>query len=264
MFKDSELQQVQSPSQKPSDNCLGQSASLLPYQYGKTMNANNMRHDAFYALSELFTFAASSENQFLNMMRVLINENISQFSEKSELSLANLTHSKAVVDEHVQRISSTISCLRNRGGSKWPRPSEPPASDLVQETLQRLADDFAQLLQHAQELSAKCIEGTNTLMTIAMLRESRKAIVQAESLSGLTKLAVFFVPTSFVCSFFGMNFVEFGQGQLSVWVSVSVLIPVLTLSAILCFSSIGSGVNKAFKRMFWNVLSLRKSGAQKF
>jgi Mg2+ and Co2+ transporter CorA len=48
------------------------------------------------------------------------------------------------------------------------------------------------------------------------LKESKKVIEKAESSHKLTLLAFLFLPVSLSTSFFGMNFREFGQGQLSV------------------------------------------------
>jgi hypothetical protein len=234
LFQNSELQQNSGCSKMSPGNSFEQSVNLLPSQYGTSMDPSVMKLDSLYALNELFAFVACSESQFLNMMRVLITENIDNFSEEPELSFANLTHSKAVLDEHVQHTSNTIACLRKRGGVKWPRATDTPAADVVEEALQNLLEDFGQLRKNAQGLSARCVEGTDIIMNTAMLEESRKAIRQAESLNGLTKLAAFFIPTSFVCSFFGMNVIEFGQGRIRVWITIVVLIPVLILSSVLC------------------------------
>jgi CorA-like Mg2+ transporter protein len=251
MFQNSELQQSSGFSKISPGDSFEQSVNLLPSQYGTSMDPSVMKFDSLYALSELFAFAACSESQFLNMMRVLIVENISNFSEQPELSFANLTHSKAVLDEHVQHTSNTIACLRKRGGVKWPRVTATPAADIVEEALQNLLEDFEQLREHAQGLSARCVEGTDIIMNTATLQESRKAIRQAESLNGLTKLAALFIPTSFVCSFFGMNVVEFGPGRISVWVTIVVLIPVLILSGILCFGTSSDALKQFLKKRFY-------------
>jgi hypothetical protein len=47
----------------------------------------------------------------------------------------------------------------------------------------------------------------------ATIRESEKAVVEAQSVTKLTKLAVFFVPLSFVASLFGMNVREVNPGS---------------------------------------------------
>jgi len=72
-------------------------------------------------------------------------------------------------------------------------------------------------------------------MNRASLEESRRAIEQAEKVKRLTLLAFFFVPLSFTASIFGMNFKEFGQGHLSIYIFGIVVGPVFGLSAVVGF-----------------------------
>jgi len=90
-------------------------------------------------------------------------------------------------------------------------------------------------LQAAQSLSERCVSGSASILNHAMLQESRKAINQSIKIERLTLLAFFFAPLGFLTSFFGMNFSQFGQGTLSVWIFFTAMVPVLMLSATVLF-----------------------------
>jgi hypothetical protein len=65
----------------------------------------------------------------------------------------------------------------------------------------------------------------------ATIRESEKAIAEAQGVTKLTKLAVFFVPLSFVASVFGMNVQEVNPGSnppFWSWVVASLAVGVIT------------------------------------
>lgn len=79
--------------------------------------------------------------------------------------------------------------------------------------------DFDYLLEKAKDLTNKCDREMGTTMSKASIKEAQKAIVQAEQVTKLTKLAFVFRPLCFTCSFFGTNFSQFSAGSdLSLWV----------------------------------------------
>lgn len=240
-FEDKEMQEHHMPSMTETKKSLSRnfepSANLLPSQYGGSLDPAIMAQDPFYALAELFEFSASSHNQFLNMMETLIAEDIHSFAKHPDVSFANLSHHKVLLDEHLKYLPTAISSLRHRGGSWWPRATDSAADEVVNETIQNLLPDFEHLLELTQRLSARCVEGTTLIINTAMLEESKKAISLSENMSGLTKLASFFVPISLVCSFFGMDVIEFGQGTLRLGIIIAVLVPVVLASVVLCYTS---------------------------
>jgi CorA-like Mg2+ transporter protein len=64
------------------------------------------------------------------------------------------------------------------------------------------------------------------------IAESRKAIQQTETVRKLTILAFVFIPTSIICSFFGMNIKELDNHP-RIWVFFTALILVITLVLII-------------------------------
>ena len=226
-----------SSSRLPASSTYTPSLYLFPQDYGFSLDSKLMRQDAMYALSELFTFAASAESQFLNFMKAEIVAAIRSFDGQEELGLANLRYSKSLLDEHLEYILETTNVILARGSVDWPKSTGSDERDTaeVNEKLTQLTTDYEHLLSKAQTLASLCNDGMSTILNDSMLQESRKAIQQAEGTRRLTILAFLFVPLSMVASVFGMNVEEFGQGKLQIWVPFVVLIPIVGISVMLCF-----------------------------
>lgn len=90
-------------------------------------------------------------------------------------------------------------------------------------------------------------------LTTLQIEESRKAIHQGAVVKRLTALAFIFIPISTVCSAFGMNIQELGNGLPSVWIFAVVALTIATTTA-LC--SLESSLN-----ILWAMLSLLSSWA---
>jgi len=220
-----------------------------------------MRVDAFYALHDIFAFVASSENQFLNMLRTKYHSHARRTSNINQLEseLNNLRYHKAIVQDHIEQLQCVIECIQNRSDSRWIRPDPPrpangqrfstEARDESHEHLlaayegdvQRaetaasmLLRDFQGLLWKAQDLSQRHGERIDDIRTSNMLAESRNATEQARSVTRVTLLAFFFLPLSFTTSFFGMNFRELGT-DLSLWIWAATSVPVFLFALLCCF-----------------------------
>ena len=188
-----------------------------------------MNDDPIYALSELFRFSATSESQFLNMIHLQIKKNFLVLETQMSQSLENFRYHKGLLDDQEHSIRGIIHALnksRNLGTSGVHKDST---------AIDPLVEDWSHLLELVQTLAAKCVEGMDIIVSTIQLQESREAIKQARGISRLTLLAFFFLPLSLTTSFFGMNFRELGTGSLSVWVVFVVWVPVIVISAVLCF-----------------------------
>ena len=214
---------------------FAQNASFLSFQYGSTLNPELAAMYPTYTLSELFSFAASSKCQFLNLMQTQIQKDIQFLPAKMEISVANLKYSKSLLDEHVQRLKNAVDLLRSHEMLDWPQASQPIIKDTVDKALRTSLLDYEHLLNRAQSLAAQYLEGTNMIMSGVMLAESRKGIIQAEGLTQLTVLAFFFLPLSFTTSLFGTNFKQLGIGILDMWVMLVTLVSILSLSIIVLY-----------------------------
>jgi Mg2+ and Co2+ transporter CorA len=102
-----------------------------------------------------------------------------------------------------------------------------PKADAAAELL---LTDFQNLLSRAEQLSARCQSGMSICMNSAAIAESQRAIAQAMSVEQLTRLAFFYVPLSFTSSFFGMNLLYFGTGNIKLWVWFEASFPLVLAS----------------------------------
>ena len=208
-----------------------QSAKLLPFQYGSSLEPQILRQDAMYAVSGIFAFAACSESQFVNFMSVQVEAALRSSERQAELSLSDLRFSKSLLDEHAMYLQDVIMFFQHEAETKWPTSTSAVPGD-VQAALLK---DFECLLRRVKDLAARCLDGTAIIMNDAMLQESRRAIAQAGKVERLTLLAFFFVPLTFTCTLFGMNFSEFGQGHLSIYIFGIIVPPIVMVSTIVCY-----------------------------
>jgi len=212
-----------------------QNITHLPLQYGRTLDTEVLKHDALYGLSELYTFVADSENQFLNFMESHVLVTLRNFHGQEEFAQSSLRYGKALLQEHIQNIQEMLRPLRYEGKGKWPQASKAPYVEVARVSKSDLLSDFECLLQKASALTKRCIEGQALIVNDSTLKESKKAMEQAEGLIKLTRLAFFFVPLSFTTSFFGMNFIQFGQGGLSIWIAFITCLPVIALTGLILY-----------------------------
>jgi hypothetical protein len=212
---------------------LFQTASLLPGLYGKALDPDATRLDAFYALSELFAFIATSENQFLNFMELRVDNEIYSTKHGTDFSITNLKHSRELLVSHAQSLEETLRFIRNKSSHDWPMiPPNSDKADMISRKHQQVVEDFDHLLSRARSLSVRCLEGVSLITNDVMLQESRKAMVQGQQTRTLTLLAFFYLPITMATGFFGMNFKEFGQGELSIWIGVFVAMLLLLFQSL--------------------------------
>ena len=108
-----------------------QSSSLLHTKsYGRFMSPALMKTDAFYALHEVFNFAACSESHFLNLMKSKLESETDLHSQEEHMqrSLLDLKHHKFILHEHIEQLQSAIAIIKQGGNSRWPRAKPIPDS----------------------------------------------------------------------------------------------------------------------------------------
>lgn len=206
---------------------LPQSASLLHLDYGRKLDSETAGTNPLYALSELFSFAATSELQFLNMMasKILREMDPTVLVQQANPSIANLLYSHRILDLHAERIEENIQFIEAQMRLSQ---SITPKAEVVYELLLK---DFQALKSRSQTLSAQCDKGMTISMNNAAIKESQKAILQAEGVGRLTRLAFIFIPSSFTASLFGMNIRQFGTGaNVELWLYFAITIPIMIVS----------------------------------
>lgn len=219
-------------STEPSDK-FPQGAQLLAQHCGKLLDSPTMLIDPFYAMTDLFKFCAFSEVQFMNIMEAKIKDDTDHSSlQKEKPTLSNLLYCREIVQVHLARLQETIKVIRHRGGLQWPHVAEEQTHQYKKARIAKesLLEDYEHLAQRAETLLDRCSKGMDVIMSNVMLAESKRAIVQAQSVAKLTLVAFFYIPLSFTSSFFGMNFVQLGQGTLPIWIWFVVSVPVFLVS----------------------------------
>ncbi|KAJ5406073.1 hypothetical protein N7465_007357 [Penicillium sp. CMV-2018d] len=200
---------------------LVQNACWLHLDYGLNLDKNLAARNSFYALHEIVMFTACAENQFLNMLETKLLKELDPafLIRQTQPTLSNLLYNQRVLDRHTQRIRDNLATIKAGNSSGWPRTKlEPDQQRIVDQITENLINDYEYLLSRSLVLSEQCSRGMQVVMNNAMVKESRDAIIQAEGVAKLTRLAFIFVPLSFTASFFGMNFAQFGQGSLHIWI----------------------------------------------
>jgi Mg2+ and Co2+ transporter CorA len=210
-----------------------QSASLLPFHHGHSLNHDVAQADALYALSEVFRFCAFSESQFINLISHILEQQRHERLEELAKTLSNLTYYKRILDSHAERLKVIISCLMAGGGQTWPRATDVDHRAIVEATITVLTADFEQLAHRIDLLSKQCADDSLFLMNRVVVTDTKRGYIQAQNTANLTLLAFYFIPLTLITSFFGMNFKEI-QGsdgpKLSLWVFFVMAVPSLFLA----------------------------------
>lgn len=204
-----------------------------------------MARDAFYALNDVFTFAASSESQLLN----LINTKLDMYTQpgRNEAdSLPNLKYAKRILYEHIQQIQEVKQSIFNAKHRKWPKATD-EAGKRANLAAEGLEQNYDYLLLRAQTMHTRCTEAIAVLMNSMAIAESQEAIVQAKRVTKLTFLAFIFVPLSFTTSVFGMNVRELDQNQISLWAWFALSVPMLALTITLFYVDFSVALGKLYK-----------------
>ncbi|KAK5459521.1 hypothetical protein LTS15_003649 [Exophiala xenobiotica] len=152
---------------------------------------------------------------------------------QNEPTVSNLLYHKRVLRRHMQRLHENKTFIETQASVVQHDSLKPCLSSGSKSKLDAILHDFDYLLEKAKDLTNECDRGMGIMMNKASIKEAQKAIVQAERVTKLTKLAFVFVPLSLTCSFFGMNFSQFSAGSdLSLWVWAALSAPILILSMV--------------------------------
>ncbi|RDW67506.1 hypothetical protein BP6252_08902 [Coleophoma cylindrospora] len=226
---------------------LPQSLRKLPSTYKSFQDDVMISQDPLYDLSGIFGFFVSSEAQFSSFLATRIDVNSAQGQLSSEFanmdSLSNLLHSQKLLEGHIEELQYVLQVFQSHSLSSWPKS----ADSIAARTAASLQLDLDYPLKRACYLKTRCEKCIGLAMNVASIGEARRGIKHNKALFRFTVLASVYVPLSFTASVFGMNFKQFGQGELSVWLYVAVSVPVFAPSVLFLFfkpeaiSSAGKG-----------------------
>ncbi|KAK7914137.1 hypothetical protein PG985_011840 [Apiospora marii] len=220
------------PFQPPHGHEIKQSIRSLPYFYGQKIHGLSAQKDPFYALNGLFSFVASSELFFLNLIEEQISRNMdSSVDKKSDAmeSHANLAFFSRIIQEHVQHITNTLSTITSHPlNDVWPKQDD----QTTESASIWLSRDMSSVLEKAEALQSACVRGMDVIMTRSSLEEAKLSVSQNQRVLKLTVLASFFAPLAFTTSLFGMNFVTPSTEQ-GPWLVVTIAAPLVTVALLI-------------------------------
>lgn len=218
--------------QPPSRSRSHQSASLPALMpLGTRLDQEAMKHDPFYALHEIFFFSASAISQFLNFLATQDNAADQNLTSQARIqtSLDTLLYHNEILQDYVEYLQGIALFLHDVRKMSWAYGSNSNngttestgatnRSAVYENASERLQRSFEHLHTRAAFLFSRGQDKVNNIRSTVMVEESRRAFEQQQAVAKLTRLAFFFIPLSFVCSFFGMNFKQLGQGTLHIWI----------------------------------------------
>lgn len=238
---------------------IQQSTTILPLQYDSLIAlvdlARRAPQDPLSMCIPLFTHAAFSEVQFLNLMESRIQIQINTIVEgDSADALGTLQYFSNILNRHAQQLkdNTLVLCkladrsnqILNRARAESPLPARlgvgtrQHASDVETArhigpnssegtfTVRGLLEDYEELRVRCVDLSKLCTGGINLAMNKATIEESRKAIEQSERVKKLTILATLFIPLNFCSSMFGMNIDLLQQNAVRFWWFFVLCVPI--------------------------------------
>ena len=230
------------PSLRPADTNIGlkrtQSIAFLHQRgYGRFLDHNLSCSDPFYALSDLLAFCASSKSQLMNLIWHQLEIKSVDYEDEEDVQrwLSNIQDMRLLLLGQCRQLKRIIHKISERGGHKWNKIScLEVESEKREVAINKLQNDYKDLLQRVQELSEFCREEVDILVRNTQLLAAERAIDQAKRMGTLTLLAFFFLPLSLTTPFFGMNFKELNS-KLEIWIFFAASAGVFLFSLLLCF-----------------------------
>ena len=233
---------IENTERPPKEGTL--SSSLIPLAYGKTLDSSVLAYDPFHIVHELCMFSASSQTQFLNLVRSKISTESRQTPDSDYIvglsrlqdswDPSNLLYYEQMLEIHADRLRENIESIKARCGLGPVHEDSSAIEERARALHRSLLNDYQNLLSTTERLAARCREGVDVLNNRAMIAESNKSIQQAREVTKLTRLAFVYIPISFTAAVFGMNVDPIVKGsQNSIWVWVVLSVPILCVSVVM-------------------------------
>lgn len=241
-FFETELQEQEpnyAPGAVPPVTQRRQPLSVLPKRYGETLDWKSISLDPILALQELFNFQSAAAMQYLNMTRKVITQLMAQthINRNNLVDMEDILHyeyAKTVLARWSAHFTGLIQVLET--GPLWNNTDAVGDGTKREEMLLTLKRDLEFLQTEAGIIIELCEAGKSTVLSNFSISEARRTTQEAKLVTELTKatnrLTFIFLPISFVTSVFGMNFRQFGQGPLTIWLWVAVTLPLLVVCVI--------------------------------
>jgi hypothetical protein len=216
---------------------LPQSILLLPRNYGRSLMPSLMSRDPFYCLLELLAIFVASECKILNFIDSKVTAYVDSIDDEKLATTSNaqnqLMFFQHLLEHHVRKVFELSSFVADNISGKTHWTIVDDDAD-ISDPKQRLAKDLDYLLRAMDSLRERCSRELSTMMSLAGIRDGQRGFESNKRTFKVTVLAAVFVPLSFSCSIFGMNFVEFNikSWGYAIWMSVSFVTCLVTLLAL--------------------------------
>lgn len=213
-----------------------QTSFYLHENYGRSLEADVVAVDAFYAMTGLMLFVASSISQLL----ALVEDTIADVTKleaitSNDYDVSNLSYHQQMLDGVIRTLRENIRTIQMRGSAAWPHATEAGLQEKAERAAALLLVDYEELLHRARSLYERCENNTRLIMNQAAIAESKRSLRQTTEVVGLTRLASIFVPVTFATSFLGMNMAIFGQGTIPIWAWFVIALPLTILTFVLMY-----------------------------
>jgi Mg2+ and Co2+ transporter CorA len=217
---------------------LPQSILLLSQRHGRSLEPDLMLQDPFYCLLEILAFSVAAECNVLNLIESKVTTCVESIEEGTPAAVSNaqdeLMFFQHLLEKHVRKVFELSRFVEDNvaGRTYWTIVVDNPNIKVPKE---RLSKDIDYLLRAMETLRERCSREMSTMMSLAGIREGKRGFESGRRTFKVTVLAAIFVPLSFSCSIFGMNFVDFDQKAwgYGIWISVSFVTCLATLLAII-------------------------------
>jgi hypothetical protein len=219
---------------------LPQSLGLLRNNFTDGQDIATMHEDPMYAMNRIFSLFVCSEAHNLAFLAQQIDIYTVHTEASTEVAdtetLSKILHCRQLLERHVEELRYVLRVTRSSGQL---------TNEIVNSAAAMLNEDLLYLIERAVSLRNRSETSINLLMSVASIGEARRSVAQNKNLFRFTIIASVYVPLTFVATIFGMNFRQFGQGELSVWIYFAVSAPVLIVSALFLFIDL-----KTIKKVF--------------
>lgn len=230
----------------PTIKLTKQPFPLLSKNYGATIDWEGYTDQSpLFAVQELLAFEAASALQYINMIEQVLSDHMrgSRFPSYEHTKLETILHfdyAKAVLARSELHFAEVLAFLENppqSWKSKLPL-SSPDGTALVDvpRGISLLKGDFRYLVSRVRGLLSICDAGKATLISNASVQEAKRSAEESQLVTELTKatnrVTFIFLPISYVTAVFGMNFSQFGQGTLSIWLWAVISLPLFIVSVL--------------------------------
>ncbi|KAI3319613.1 hypothetical protein HD806DRAFT_538961 [Xylariaceae sp. AK1471] len=211
---------------------LHQTITLLRQAYGTSIDPALSSEHPIYALSELFAFVAVSIGQYLDVIRSVLDDNIS-------ITGQNNANKRSEVQD---MLSFSYNCLERRRDQTvamltFLKGQLDQIEAVNSPALLLIIRDYEYLLKRNHELMTRCDHEWNVIMSKAAVEDAKWSRDQSKNQFKFVLLATIYVPLSFSCSIFGMTFFQLESLQRGFIIWSAVTVPLFITSFLFLFWS---------------------------